>query len=883
MKLFKFLIIPLLLIIGYLIIVSYPYFSSKITRFSSLGLLSLVEEKSEGIKKTGKAEEHLVKGEKIIGKLRATENNLGIVLVRFAQLALKVSDTVMFRIKQEGQEKWYYENNYRANQFQSNEYFTFGFPPIPDSRDKEYIFEIESLTGTDKNGVGISLQKPQVALVYKYIKEDLKNFNTLFPFIFKKLVYVASNINILQRWQPLAAFLLILVSVILVTKKRAVVAKVKRIYIISKKASRSFASTNFYSLFLNTSTKKRVIIGLSIFLFALIHRYSSLLVNQPLLFYAGLGGQGDYDQFIRAATCAVRDFYSCPLVLHQNLLIESSVLGTFYQIFGFIGGLKVYLYFMLIVSSLVATLPYILLSRKSWVSTGGIIGGLFLANSDFLTQVALSFPPDNLSLFTFSIFYIVYLLTIHIGIIRWLLFFGLVGLIDGMNKALFLINDLVVFVLFIPVFFFEKAKKSKGTLFNKKNTRILLISVLPVLVFLIIYSAWEYFVYVKWTAYYFLRSLVETRGISFVSYTSFSGSSLTGNILLDLFYLCVSTLVMLKRLIEYADLQIIFLAPIFFGLLLLSFLKASRNLITKRFVFALIFSVVMIALLTLVKNNYFKIHEIFAAEYIFANWTDKIYINVFLLSEILMLFILNFKYSAIKLSLPIIPYIIMLIILTKNSPFPRISTQVVVWNIILLAYIIDFLLMNADRYSRKGIKIMLAPVFLISFICLYSLPGMLTMITQLNSGATIRQSQASYLKWAEESLPENAVILAGGKSDLVVLAENVKRPIIYSTLYSAALLIKPNEIPGISPTDFTIIGELQNKNNFKKNKYMILEDDIYLWRGRLNGVADGVFTADPSIATALHGDDYSIEVYKSNPTLKKAIYELSIQENESIN
>ena len=126
-------------------------------------------------------------------------------------------------------------------------------------------------------------------------------------------------------------------------------------------------------------------------------------------------------------------------------------------------------------------------------------------------------------------------------------------------------------------------------------------------------------------------------------------------------------------------------------------------------------------------------------------------------------------------------------------------------------------------------------------------------------------------------MPKNAIFLAGGKSDLVRLGENITRPIVYSTLWNAALLIRPNEIPGVKPSDFNIISELKNKDNFKRKKYVILEDDIYVWRDRVAGVADGVFTADPNSSIALHADDYSIKVYKFNSTLKKAIYELNLR------
>jgi hypothetical protein len=93
-------------------------------------------------------------------------------------------------------------------------------------------------------------------------------------------------------------------------------------------------------------------------------------------------------------------------------------------------------------------------------------------------------------------------------------------------------------------------------------------------------------------------------------------------------------------------------------------------------------------------------------------------------------------------------------------------------------------------------------------------------------------------------------------------------------LWHAAVLIKPNEIPGVSPTDFSIIPELKNKDNFKNNTYIVLEDDIDVWRKRLTGEADNVFSTTPN---TLHADDYTIKVYKENSILKKAIYELNSQ------
>jgi len=663
----------------------------------------------------------------------------------------------------------------------------------------------------------------------------------------------------------------------------------------SKKLTHWFTSTKVYLLFLNTTTKKRLVIGLFIFIFAFTYRFSATLVDIQGVskFYYALGGQGDYDQFIRAATCALN---FCPAILGQNMPVEAPLLGISYKIFGFTGGLKAYLYLMLILSSIVATLPYLLLSRKNWLSIAGIVGGLFLATSDYLTKVALNFPPDNGSTFTFSMFFIIYLLTLNFRTIRWLLFFGFAGLFDGMFKALFLINDLVALGLFVPVFFFEKIKTktaSAGELFKsafrKKNVKILFLSSLPLLVFLIGYIAWEYLAYIKFSAPYFLRGLFQTGGSSFVSYTSFNESLSGGNILEKLYYYAGSSIVMQKRIIESAGLNAVFLVPILFGLLFFTFQKPKFFI--AKLISIVIFSAIAYAILELFKNNYLGIQEI--GQYVYA-WSNDIYVNVFLFLSIIFLFILNFKYQAFKLALPIVPYVIILIILTKNSPWDRLWVHVVVWSIILLSFLVDSVL--SDTNKNYALKRFWVGIFLLAFFILfYIMPKTSSMVAQLRSGIDYSRNEVKYLRWVNSELPENSIILAGGKSDLVTVAENIKRPIIYSTLWTGALLIRPKEIPGVKPSDFhvlsvykineipgvkqsdfSIVSELKSKDNFKKKKYIILENDIYIWRGRVTGVADSVFSS--SSPNLPHGEDYSIKVYKFNPILKKAIYELNLRD-----
>lgn len=889
-KILKLLIIPLVITAIYFALQAFLL-------LSNFGVFSIVEEVAPDFKTTNQQDVHLLKDQKAAGTFKASENNLGILLIRVVKFG-KGSDTVLFRIKKEGEEKWYYENKYWAEQFQNNQYFPFGFPLIANSKNNVYFFEIESLEGKYQNGIGV-LKEKKAAAMYKYSVGELKNFDALSSFTSKKILYSLKKVS---YWQLLATFVLFFLLVLFMEKKKVTSTKTirflllikndpkqalriiihsiksnylyleKKIVNLLKRLTHWFASTSVYLKLFNTNMKKRIVIGLLIFLLALTYRFSSTLVNQHLLFYAGLGGQGDYDQFIRAATCALN--FCSYAILGQNFLLESSILGIFYKIFGFTGALKAYVYLMIILSSIVATLPYLLLSKKSWISVGGIIGSLFLATSDFLTHMSLNFPPDNGSLFTFSMFFVVYLLTIHIGTIKWLLFFGLIGVIDALNKALFILNDLVALGLFVPVFFYEKVKGASGSIFRKKNIKILLLSSLPLLIFLVVYIAWEYLVQIKFSAPYFLRGLLLSRGASYVSYTSFSDSSLTENIVSQLFYLFVYVIVMLKQLIQYTDLRIIFLAPIFLGMFILTF--AKKKFLIKKFILWFILSASIIALLVLIKNNFLGVHKVFAGEYIPYNWKTNIYFQIFLFLEILFLFILNFRYSAIKLTLPIIFYVIMLITFAKNASIPRLHTHVVAWSVILLAFLIDWIMMNINKYWAVRARIILGSVLLILFIYVYMIPKTTLMFKQLDSGFAANLNQVRYLKWVERSLPENAVILAGGKSDLITVAENIKKPVVYNTLWAEALLIRPDEIPGVKPTDFNIVRELKNKDNFKKKRYLILEDDIYIWRGRLTGVVDSVFVISPK---TLDPEDFSIKAYKFNPTLKKGIYELNLKDN----
>lgn len=145
--------------------------------------------------------DRLTKGEKIKGSFVAKENNLGIVAIRFQQflrIPYKDEDTLIFRIKEKGEKSWYYENTYKSGLTFDVPFLPFGFPIISDSKDKTYIFEVESLYGNEKNGVIVSARAPNLISKYSVTKElIISDRKELLSFLIKKLYTSATTIDIL--------------------------------------------------------------------------------------------------------------------------------------------------------------------------------------------------------------------------------------------------------------------------------------------------------------------------------------------------------------------------------------------------------------------------------------------------------------------------------------------------------------------------------------------------------------------------------------------------------------------------------------------------------------------------------------------------------------
>lgn|GEM_PF-1134638 len=112
----------------------------------------------------------------VSGTFKATEDNLGIVSIKFQTFIrppFKDEDKILFRIREKGARDWYYESVYRDGLIYDLPVFPFGFPKITNSKNKEYYFEIESLNGNWSNSIAISRNGQILFSKYQFSKARL--------------------------------------------------------------------------------------------------------------------------------------------------------------------------------------------------------------------------------------------------------------------------------------------------------------------------------------------------------------------------------------------------------------------------------------------------------------------------------------------------------------------------------------------------------------------------------------------------------------------------------------------------------------------------------------------------------------------------------------
>jgi hypothetical protein len=105
--------------------------------------------------------------------LHAKYNNLGTIEVLFDTNKKNNHDWLWFRIKEKNSPTWYYQNKYKTDHLNTDQYFPFGFPIINNSKNKEFRVEIESISGTSENSVSINKRGQNFIAKYSYSKSYL--------------------------------------------------------------------------------------------------------------------------------------------------------------------------------------------------------------------------------------------------------------------------------------------------------------------------------------------------------------------------------------------------------------------------------------------------------------------------------------------------------------------------------------------------------------------------------------------------------------------------------------------------------------------------------------------------------------------------------------
>lgn len=144
----------------------------------------------------------MIAGDFISGEFKSKYDNLGTILVRFKTFKRINDDVLTFRMKESVSNDWYYEAEYKTDQFQDGKLFPFGFPLIIDSEGKTYSFEIRSNNGEKENSVGLNGNFPSFVSKHVFTKEFLLSKpSSLVYFLVNKFIGIFGDRGVL-----LAAF-----------------------------------------------------------------------------------------------------------------------------------------------------------------------------------------------------------------------------------------------------------------------------------------------------------------------------------------------------------------------------------------------------------------------------------------------------------------------------------------------------------------------------------------------------------------------------------------------------------------------------------------------------------------------------------------------------
>lgn len=109
---------------------------------------------------------------RIIVSFTSAFDNLGIISV-YGKLINNTEGNIDFRIKQEGDDNWYYEKTISSFDFINTQPFPFGFPPIRQSSGKNLIYELsfsDNLVKSDRPITNLSYEVKSLFNKSRFLK-----------------------------------------------------------------------------------------------------------------------------------------------------------------------------------------------------------------------------------------------------------------------------------------------------------------------------------------------------------------------------------------------------------------------------------------------------------------------------------------------------------------------------------------------------------------------------------------------------------------------------------------------------------------------------------------------------------------------------------------
>ncbi|KKU03535.1 MAG: hypothetical protein UY06_C0002G0017 [Candidatus Amesbacteria bacterium GW2011_GWA2_47_70] len=101
-------------------------------------------------------------------KITSHDNYLGSITFKYFRLK-GVPGQVIFRLREINRPEWYAENRYDFSYFNNDDNYSFGFPVVPDSKDKEFIVEFETVTQNLSQRLNYLDLKAAPILTAKYV------------------------------------------------------------------------------------------------------------------------------------------------------------------------------------------------------------------------------------------------------------------------------------------------------------------------------------------------------------------------------------------------------------------------------------------------------------------------------------------------------------------------------------------------------------------------------------------------------------------------------------------------------------------------------------------------------------------------------------------